>query len=135
MSQYGLCFVGCVLGNHQIAAANNYEEHVAFVMDDGNCYSSQVQESYAAICRAQEDGLALNLGSLTFADDKRVTALQASDLVCWAVRRRATNKSFEGFEPLAAILDQRGHNQSPFSEDSMREIMKHLDPIPATITL
>jgi hypothetical protein len=57
-----------------------------------------------------------------------VSALQAADLVCWAVRRRSARYSFTGgFEPLETILDAHGHNQSPIPEAFMRDLLERLE--------
>ncbi len=127
MSQYGLCFIACVIGNHQIAAGNAYAKRVAFVVDSGNPYAEQVRLAHKDITRVQADGHFLNLGSLTFDLDDHITALQAADAVCWAVRRRAAKYPFvDGFEPLEGILDNQAHNQTPFSEVAMWEFLDAL---------
>ncbi len=124
MSPYGLCFIICAMGNQAISEANNNHHPVAFILDSGNAYAKHVLEAHGAMYRSQEAGNPLRLGSLTFEDDKRVSALQAADVICWAVRRRATGYSFKGgFEPIESILDQPGHNIAPFSEKSMRQIL------------
>lgn len=57
----------------------------------------------------------LGLGSLTFDKDDCVPALQAADVIAWAVRRRATGYEFNaGFEPIEATLNERGHTSAVF---------------------
>jgi len=127
VSLYSLAFMGCVVGNHLIAKANGYAQRVSFVMDTGNPYAKQVLWSHAALTEVQKDGHFLNLGSITFDDDERLSALQAADIICWAVRRRATGYPLHnGFEPIKEILDARGHNQSPVPEDSIRDILAQI---------
>src|SRR3954454_22061348 len=109
LSQYALCFLACVLGNHKIATHNNYTDPAGFVVDAGTQYSSQIVAAHRELYQNQESGgHSVSLGSLTIADDKRVTALQAADVVCWAVRRQATSYPFNnGFEPVEEILKQK----------------------------
>jgi hypothetical protein len=65
----------------------------------------------------------MNLGGLTFEDDQSITALQAADLVCWAVRRRATGYPFtNGYEPLLDILRSEAHSEAPIPVDAMLDI-------------
>jgi hypothetical protein len=126
-SAYGLCFMACVAGSHKIAQAHNYQKRVAFVVDPGNPYAEQVFFMHQALVEAQTDENFLNLGSLTFDKDDNVTALQAADVVCWAVRRRATGYPFvNGFEPIEKILDDQAHNQAPYPEDAMRDLRARL---------
>jgi hypothetical protein len=127
MGVYGLAFVGCVVATHKLARSQNYTRNIAFVMDTGNPYAAHVLAGHAAIQEKQTDEFFVNLGSLTFADDNKVTALQAADLVCWATRRRATGLPFlEGFDVLEGILDGQAHNQTSFTEAAMREIWGHI---------
>jgi Protein of unknown function (DUF3800) len=130
MSPYGMCFIACVLGNHQIAAAHNYQRLIAFIVDTGNPYATHIVEAHNALEMVQKDGNFLHLGSLTFGNDEQITALQAADVICWAVRRRSAGLRFtNGFEPLESILDDKGHNQAEFPEASMRALLQRLQEI------
>ena len=130
MSPYSLCFLGCVVGNHQIAEKQGYDKTVPFVIDSGNPYAEHVRKAHRVLRDLQSKGHFLNLGSLTFDKDDDVTALQAADVICWAVRRRAAGCPFAiGFEPLEAILDEHGHNQSPFPEVAMRQLLADLEAL------
>ena len=125
-SQYVLCFIGCVLGNQQIAEKQGYRSPVAFVLDQGNAYAAQVSMAHNEFSKVQkEQGHDMNLGSLTFEDDRRITAIQAADVVCWAARRRAAGFSFSGgFEPLEEILNRLSHNECPMSVDALQNILE-----------
>jgi hypothetical protein len=127
MSPYGLCFIACVLGSHLIATEHKYDKRIAFVIDSGNPYAKHVLLAHQALAELQTDERFLNLGSLTFDKDDNVTALQAADVVCWAVRRRATGCRFsDGFEPIEGILTNQAHNEAPFPEALMRAVLGDL---------
>jgi hypothetical protein len=130
MSAYGLCFIACVLGNHQIAEGNKYDKRIAFIVDSGNTYAEHVFFAHQGLVEIQTEEDFLNLGSLTFDKDDNVSALQAADVVCWAVRRRASGYPFSnGFEPLEGILNDQAHNEADFSEIAMRELVGRLDTL------
>jgi hypothetical protein len=68
-SQYALCFIGCVVGQHQIAEGNNYSKRVAFLIDAGNPYIEHVRAAHQQLLEVQSNGYFLNLGSLTIDND------------------------------------------------------------------
>jgi hypothetical protein len=119
-----------VVGAHGIAQANKYDKRIAYLVDSGNPYAENVFFAHQELVQVQTPEKYLNLGSLSFDLDDDVTALQAADVICWAVRRRATGFPFAaGFEPIEAILETKGHNQSPFPEDFIRTILADLQAL------
>jgi len=128
-SIYGMCFVGTVLGNHLFAEQNGYLQDIPFLLDAGNPNAEHVRLAHVGLLELQATGQhPLNLGGLTFDDDRRVTPLQAADVVCWAVRRKATGYPFnDGYEPLLGILNDPAHSELPLPIDVMRGLNEEIE--------
>ena len=128
-SIYGMCFVGAVLGNYLLAKQNGYPHKIPFMLDAGNPNAEHVREAHKGLLEMQTSGHhPLNLGGLSFDDDEAITPLQAADVVCWAVRRKATGKPFvAGFEPLLGILDDPAHVEFALPLDVMRDLNQAIE--------
>jgi hypothetical protein len=124
MSIYGACFLGCVSANVRLAADNEYDGPVHYMMDDGNQYRSQVQVSFDAFC----DDPQWRIGRpLDFKRDEEVTALQAADLICWAARRHAVGGTFDGgFEPINNVLDSKNHAYHIITREDLAAISSEM---------
>jgi hypothetical protein len=71
----------------------------------------------------------MNVGSLTFDDDKLWTPLQAADVIAWASRVKAQGDQLtNGYEPLTGLFDE-AHIQEPYPEKSMDEFATRIDEI------
>jgi hypothetical protein len=69
----------------------------------------------------------MNVGSLTFDDDKLWSALQAADIIAWASRVRAQSDHFHnGYEPLAGLFDN-AHIQEKYPEKALAQLSARID--------
>jgi hypothetical protein len=123
MSMYGTCFILTVRVNAEVARLAGIDAPIAYVMDSGNPYSHHVLEAYRTIRKHQESDEYLNVGGLTFGDDRTDIPLQAADVIAWAVRRQLQQESGfrKGFQPLVRIFD-RHHHQFRYEAEWLREI-------------
>jgi hypothetical protein len=127
-SIYAMCFVAAVCGNRLLAEKNNFTDRIPFLLDAGNAKAGHIRQAHAGLLEMQTSGQqSFSLGSLTFDDDRNVTPLQAADLVCWTVRRRASGKSFLGYEPLEQLLDPSAHITAEIQADVLKGIRNELD--------
>lgn len=127
MSVYGLCFILSAYSNHLRAVHNKYEKNIGFLLDSGNPYADHVREAHSTLLVWQKSE-PLHAGSLTFASDEDVSALQAADLVAWSVRRRLVNGKFEnGFEVLLEIFDE-AHSEESWEGTALQLLSDRLVP-------
>jgi hypothetical protein len=110
-SVYGMCFILVAFLNHLLAQANSYEDRIPFILDTGNPYKNHVVEAHAWMIESQREDPSdfLNVGALTFDDDKDFGILQAADVVAWATRRKRTQggSGLTGhYAPLEKIFNQ-----------------------------
>jgi hypothetical protein len=105
---YGTCFMGCA-NLVLLALCDSYHhKDIAFIMEQGNEHASHVFAAHEVMVRMKNSkGMFINVGSLTF-DSKQITALQAADVIAWAVRRRAVGDPIgKGFQPITQILEEK----------------------------
>jgi hypothetical protein len=103
---YGMCFLLAALGTHRMATTNDYQERIPFILDSGNPCADHVRGAHASMIDMQKQGNFLHVGGLLFEDDTDFGTLQASDVIAWAARRRATLGSVQyPFDPLNKIFD------------------------------
>jgi hypothetical protein len=125
-SQYELCVLLVALAIGKASVFNNYSEPIPFVLDEGNAYAEQVRRAHKEIRSIQKNSpqLELNIGGLTFEDDRSITALQAADIVCWGARRTATGTPFlAGTEPIKELLtDPSYHLSVPLEPSAMHAL-------------
>ncbi len=137
MSTYGMCFIAAVALSEHLATHNQYTKKLPYVLDSGNPYAQHVLSAHEGMVEEQQKGSGLvHMGGLSFVKDEDLTPLQAADIVCWAVRRKATEKPFNnGFEPLEAAINPLTHSQANYPKHAMKavsddlrgmEILKHL---------
>jgi len=120
MGLYGVCFMMCAVINHQLAQHNKYDKRIPFLMDAGNQYAHHVRGAHAEL--QKEHWRYMNVGSLTFDDDKLWSPLQAADVIAWASRvREQTGQFTNGYEPLVGLFDG-AHEQPPLPDSAYDEL-------------
>jgi len=126
LSIYGACFVLCAIMNHRLAEQNKYDARIPFLMDAGNQYAEHVRVAHATM--QTDEWKHMNVGSLTFENDRACNALQAADVIAWASRQSVIGPFSNGYEPLANLFNE-AHVQEPFSESEMAGLAARLDEI------
>jgi hypothetical protein len=105
-SVYGLAFMMAVEINRGSGSNAGYSTPIDYVLDDGNRFKSHIQQMYDSI-KNNPELAEFNVGSMEFADDKNVPALQAADVIAWATRRVKAGKPLKGVHmPLASLFDR-----------------------------
>jgi hypothetical protein len=66
-----------------------------------------------------------NVGALAFDSDDGLASLQASDVISWSERRKQASELKSGFEPLAALFEER-HVEVPYKVEWMAEVAEGL---------
>jgi hypothetical protein len=111
--------------NHKLAVANNYHDPIPIIMDAGNSKKSHVVKAHEFMLkRWQQTNGYLNLGGLTFEDDKVFGILQAADIIAWGTRRRASQMRFPpGLEAVEKLLtDEQHHAEIPWNQEWLKEL-------------
>jgi hypothetical protein len=123
-SVYAMCFLLSLMMNHKLAEHQGYTKKVSFILDRGNPNAQHVRQGHAMAMLWQKSGQFLHAGSLTFADDEDLCALQAADVIAWGVRRRVTGVPFgHAFSPIEGILDENLHHaEKAWTEEWLREV-------------
>lgn len=130
MSPYGLCYAICAIKNHHNANYNKYDKNIAFVLDDGCENSGHILTTHRVLKEWQKKE-PYHMGSITFADDKNVPALQAADIIAWGVRKRLLKEPFDkGYNYIENIISEN-HVEEPWKTDDLqglaRRFMKYQD--------
>jgi hypothetical protein len=99
-SPFWLCFLSCMSAVLSYCAKNDITDDVALVFDENSESSQHAVGFYSAMKSLPEIKNRSQLFSLSFADDKKLTPLQAADLLAYEL-----NKYHRGFErePLRAL--------------------------------
>jgi hypothetical protein len=122
MGVYGMCFLLVVAMNSRIATGLRGTRRTPFLMDTGNPYKHHVMLAHESAIEMQNAGIAdWKLGALAFDTDTNIVALQAADVIAWAVRRQITNGFGEGLEPLEGLFNG-DHISEAFSAGTMTEL-------------
>jgi hypothetical protein len=125
---YGFCFQLFVESWHRYSIQENIKDSIAYLLDDGNEYKQYILYSYDAMLRFQRDKSSLHVGSLSFDDDEKVSALQAADIISWGARRiQSTGILKKGFEPIHGILT-KNHLSSYWDKDMLRGVCDYIMP-------
>ncbi len=97
-----------IVGAHQFLSKQQLTGplRTSYLVDHGFAYESQLRQAHSVLLRFEiAFGDAHHTGAFGTDTDTRVAALQAADVVSWAVRKiELTGALPEGFEPLAEIL-------------------------------
>jgi hypothetical protein len=126
-SAYELCFIATALGNGKAAEYYRYELPIAYIVDAGNPYAEHVVRAHQEMEKlSRESDFPRNVGSLTFGDDEKISALQAADIICWSARRRATSSKFpQGLTLLETLFDAAGHLPVPIEKVALQALEDH----------
>ena len=89
---------------------------LSFTLDDGNNYKQQIVESKPVILKAFP-----RVSRICFQSDDDGTALQAADVLSWAVRRNLSATFAHGFEPLKDLFDQH-HLNLEYKDEWMKGV-------------
>lgn len=79
-------------------------EPIAYFFDDGNPNKGQFQEAFHKLKRDPKLASAYRLGSLTFADDRLINPLQASDFLAYEASKFWTDHKFGLRKPRASCV-------------------------------
>jgi Protein of unknown function (DUF3800) len=120
LSMYGACFanlmmlVGAALRIH-----GPHRWPLEYVLDCGNPFRQHVIEGSQVLLRAYP-----GVTRIEFQSDDDVTALQAADVLSWAVRRDLSGGTFEhGFEPIRGLFEEHHLN---FDYTEMRAVAERI---------
>jgi len=118
LSMYAACFTKlALLSGIGIEKHGPHRWPLSFILDDGNHYRSQIIESKAIILSTFP-----RVADITFDSDKQVNALQAADVLSWAVRRHLSGDSIaHGCEPVQNLFDEH-HLNITYEEEWMKGI-------------
>jgi hypothetical protein len=126
-SIHSTCFLLLAVFQGRQADHDGYGCNINFVLDDFTKNKQEVIGAHRFLVDTFQKEYPTHVGALDFGDDKKVSALQAADVVAWTVRRiRAGLPLRKGFEPLAGILNDP-HLEKQFAETWMEEIATAID--------
>lgn len=112
-SIYSMCFMLLALFQGKQAEHDNCEPNFPYFLDDGN---ERKEESFSG------QSLRSSCACRSFGDDKAACALQAADVVAWAVRRRHSGLAFDfGRGPLEAVLGGT-HRELTVQDDWLADV-------------
>lgn len=122
MGVYGACFMGCAHLVFLAARDSQYHKDIAFLLEQGNEHACHILNAHTEMVRIQRERvMPIHVGSLAF-EHKRISALQAADVIAWGVRRRVTKTPIgKGFQPIAEIFSQ-DHIQKAWEEDWLQSL-------------
>jgi uncharacterized protein DUF3800 len=116
-SMYAACFSNLVMLSGQgLEAYGNHRWPLSYFLDDGNTYKAQILEGRPLLLKAFP-----RIAAIEFLSDSHVNALQAADVVSWAVRRHLSGIIAHGLEPLDYLFDQH-HLVLDYKEEWMRDV-------------
>ena len=126
VSMYSTCFLLLALSHGKQATHDKYQCDIPYLLDDGNEHKSEVILTHGFLVDTFYRTHPVHVGPLSFGDDKTSSALQAADVVTWAVRRKRAGLPFErGLEPVEAVLSEI-HLEQTFKEDWMADVAADL---------
>jgi hypothetical protein len=102
LSMYAACFCNVAMYcGVVLEKAGNHRWPLSFTLDEGNRYKQEIIKGEPAILKAFP-----RVSKICFESDDNMVALQAADVLSWAVRRDSSGGSFaHGFEPLRDLFD------------------------------
>jgi hypothetical protein len=120
ISLYGLCFMLCAYQCFAMAKANQYYGDIAFLVEEGNEHCEDVRRAYRGMMKMKEEGAAWIIGGSLTLEPKKLSPLQAADVIAWGVRRKVSGKPIgKGFQPIANIFDGK-HIQSKYTDELLK---------------
>jgi len=113
---YGMCFMGCAHMVLEQAEYQQYRKRIAFLLEAGNEHAEHIRVAHQSMIE-----MGKNVGTLAF-EPKRISALQAADVIAWGARRRAIGDPIgKGFQPISKIFDEN-HIQSQWEESWLKNL-------------
>jgi hypothetical protein len=122
-SIHGLCFMQAMMAIGKWADHFGCTYDIPYMLDDGCADRKALDEihDFAKNVFQVEHGV-MHVGPLAWGDDEEIPALQAADVIAWAVRRKEAGESFdEGYTPLLDVF-QEGHLPQHFEAEWIGEI-------------
>ena len=120
LSMYAACFAQVVMTSDVITPRSGYDSGVHYVLDSGNPHRNEIRVAHSVL---RTNGS--RIGTLEFGSDNSNCALQAADMISWAMRRSLDGGLSNGFEPLANLFDEH-HNAFHYEEEWMRGVADKL---------
>lgn len=110
---HGVCFLMAATAQAKWANGQKYEHDIPFMLDGGCPDRADIDNAHVFFCkdfpRLRPDVIT-HAGGLTWGDDTKFPALQAADVIAWAVRRKTAGMQFSnGTEPLEEVIDPKRH--------------------------
>ena len=127
-SMYGACFTNLMtLVGVAMEIHGSHRWPLDYVLDDGNAYKKHIIEGSPVLLKAYP-----RVTRIAFESDDNVNALQAADVLSWAVRRNLSGSNFDhGFEPVKELFDEH-HLNFEYKEQWMQEIVEKIRAAEAT---
>ena len=118
---YGVCFMLC---SHLCFAKAMYDQYygeLPFILEAGNEHSEHVRRAHLGMMEMKKDKtIWVHSGSLKF-ESKKLSALQAADVIAWGIHRRDSVKGLgKGFQPIANIFNKE-HIQFNWEDNLLKE--------------
>jgi hypothetical protein len=122
LSMYGACFVNLMtLVGEALRVHGPHHWPLDYILDSGNAYKSHVVEAYPVLIKAYP-----RVTRIDFQSDDQLEALQAADVLSWAIRRDLSGGSFQhGFEPLRDLFDEQ-HLNFEYKEEWMQGVAEKI---------
>jgi hypothetical protein len=123
LSIHSACFMQAAVLHDKWAEECGYEPEIPFMLDEGCPDRDDIDRVHTDLRFNLLDRPVVlkHLGGIMWQDDKKIPALQAADVIAWAVRRKAAHMDFDkGTEPLTRIFEKL-HMPSHFEGEWMKE--------------
>lgn len=120
MSIYSTCFFLLAMAQGKQSHHDGYSNDIPFLLDCNHQYRKEIEVCHAFLMNNCQ--FPVHVGRLEFDTDEKNTALQAADVVAWAVQRQARGLPFNiGSEPIETVLDEI-HLKHNFDEEWMVDV-------------
>jgi hypothetical protein len=110
---HGICFLLAATAQAKWANGQNYEYDIPFMLDEGCPDRKDIDRAHAFFRMdfpSLRPDVVTHAGTLSWGDDKKTPALQAADIIAWAVRRESAKQLFDnGTEPLIDVIAPKRH--------------------------
>lgn len=118
LSMYGACFANLMtLVGEAMRIYGSHRWPLCYVLDGGNQYRKHIKEGLPFFLRAYPQ-----VAGIAFESDDNFSALQAADVLSWAVRRQLSGANFgHGFEPIQELFDEQ-HLDFEYKEEWMQGV-------------
>jgi hypothetical protein len=117
---YGICFMLCAHICFSEAWTCYYAGDLYFAIEAGNEHAEHVRRAHDNMIEMKkENKIWVHSGSLTF-ESKKLSALQAADVIAWGINRRDNQRIGKGFQPTAKIFNYM-HIQLPWTDELLKD--------------